>query len=186
MKIKTRSKKPLIIATVIAGLLLISGVVYAIYTQQSQDHNVSDSSDTSQIKESEGASKDAPTSELPPKGSINTNEPETDASDNSSDTPPAAIEVPKIERASQSGDTVKVVASFQKASQGKCEARFQRASGVVKRTTGIVLGPAYYSCSFSIPTAEFPSSGSWSLSLSHLSGTSVSTAPIQTLSVQRQ
>lgn len=198
MKIKNRSqKKPLIIALVVFLVVLAAGVgAYSLYDKNTSDNNSSKDStsrDSSSDSTDDAPSGDNEDSALPNKqqpsddtspDTDTTGDPATDLPDD--DTPVAQIETPSIERASQSGNSIRIVATLQQNSSGSCNASLTRAgSSTVKVSSTVVVGPSYYTCSFSIPSSRFDAAGDWNLQVSHVRGSSVATSPIQTVTVTK-
>lgn len=188
MKIKKSGKKKITVNSLLLGIVLVfGGLVYMLYAQSPSKNSYEKTSDSpsSEQGRSQYDDKDTPNSILPQKSETNGTASNND--EINADRPTQKVEQPRIERAQQSGNNIKIVASLQKASRGSCEVRLQKAGGtlVVKRTTKVVVGPTYYACSFSIPLSEVPSSGSWNITVSHVIGEAISVAPVQAITVSR-
>lgn len=158
-------------------LALVVVAVIVFMTPKTENQRLTDEIDnTSSIQEDQVPPKksvtDNTTSNLPSKdsGSSENFEPNPNTS-----TPSTAPEKPNILRAETTGTAVKVVAIFQNASDGYCEIAMTNGSYSLSRNAQIVVGPSYYSCSFSIPLAEFPS-GSWTMVINHKIGTASSSS----------
>lgn len=87
----------------------------------------------------------------------------------------AAPEIPKIimSEGIQSGDSIRVSATLNNASNGKCILRLEKTgySSIVKEAP-VVVAPSNYACDgFRVPRSELPVGGQWSAIVTHeLSG----------------
>lgn len=97
-----------------------------------------------------------------------------------------APEIANITRAEQSGSGIRVSATFNSASNGKCVLRLEKSgySSIVKEAS-IVVGPSYYACNgFRVPRSELPVGGEWSAIVTHELGGKSSTSERKTFNVQ--
>lgn len=186
MKIQNKRsfKKPLI--GLIAVLLLLGAAgAYIVLTQTpSKVDNKQTSSPDEENSEENKQVDDAPEGKLPPKSPTNTNSGSTYTPPNSSDVPAKTPETPRLERASQSGTDLKVVATLQNASTGSCELQLQRANTkTIKRSTSVVTGPSSYVCSFIVPVADIPTEGTWSVTVLHKKGSGVASSETRSVEI---
>lgn len=89
------------------------------------------------------------------------------------------IAAPQISRAEQSGNDIRVAASFDTATSGSCELRLERRGAkTVTKTVEIIVGSSYYACNgFRVPVSELSASGEWSARVIHkLNGRSASSS----------
>lgn len=82
---------------------------------------------------------------------------------------PGNIIAPQISRAEQSGDNIRVAASFDTATSGTCELRLEKAGAeTVTKTVEIIVAPSYYACNgFRLPVSELSAGGEWSTRVIH-------------------
>lgn len=176
------NKKLLII---LLCVLLTAGVIVVILFMTSGSENkrlTQEIDNTSSVQEDQvkPESTDADiNSNLPDKnsGSTGTFEP-----DPTTPTPETSPEKANILRAEATGTAVKVVATFQGASSGYCELAMINGSNTVSRNAQIVVGPNYYSCSFSLPLSEVQS-GSWTTTVNHKIGSASSSSDTRVIEV---
>lgn len=161
----SRKRKIILISSIVGALVIGAGVYayFAIKQQQQTNENIQRDASTvkeEQVKNNEGTDQ----SQLPSKSDSQNQTPPP-----SPDTPSTPPEKPVLERAS--GDpTLKVVATFQKASSGTCELQLSAPGQQTKTyTSNVVVGSSYYTCSFSIPRSSLPA-GSWSAVVVHRIG----------------
>ena len=168
---KRRSHKINSKALIISGaaILLLTALaftyVYAfngnLFGWKSPDTIPTTSSDQG-ITEGQVPSNSEPSgSTLPPKDN-------DDPGDGSSvETPTTPPEKPTYQRAG--GDsTITVVASFQQASAGYCELQLSKSGyETLSYKSEIVVGTAYYSCSFRIARSTLPASTPWNAVIIH-------------------
>jgi hypothetical protein len=170
MKIQKR-RKNLLLTIAGIGLLAVSGIsAYAITSHNDADKPPSEVTTELQTKDEATGTKEnpAPTTELPQKIQTPPEATPGDATSDSDTVSRPSVETPLIERASQSGDSLKVVASLQKASSGSCQLNIQRHdTASITRTTSIVTGPSYYTCSFAVPVSDIPADGDWNVTILH-------------------
>lgn len=122
--------------------------------------------------------------DLPSKQAPSTQPAEPTGSD--STTIDGSIQTPKIERASQSGDSVKLVAGFPTPQSGTCEVTFSKngqPSLVYK--SAITVSPSNYSCSFVVPVTNFSTSGTWTLNVIQRIGDRSSSASTTNIEVAK-
>jgi cytoskeletal protein RodZ len=166
-RLSSRKRKIIIISAIILAVLLSTGA-FAYYTiKQQQQTNENTQRDASTVKEEQVKNEKEPqgtnsqnSSQLPSKTGENSEIPPP------AKTPSTPPEKPILERAS--GDpTIKVVATFQKASAGYCELQLSAPGQQTQSyTSGIVVSASYYACSFSIARSSLPN-GSWSAVVIH-------------------
>ena len=171
MKIKKQRKNFILI---IAGvsLLAIAGVSAYALTSQNNTNDETSSESVPELQNKDDAigtkSDPAPTSELPPKTQTPPEATPGDVTSDSDTVSRPSVESPRIERASQSGDNLKVVASLQKSSSGSCQLNIERqGTASITRTASVVTGPSYYTCSFAVPVSDIPASGDWNVTIVH-------------------
>lgn len=165
----SRRRKTVIASALVAVLVLGSVGAYAYFARQQKAATPSDTQrDANGIQQNQVKPESTDSqSHLPSKTGDNT-VPGNQSSTEAPSTPP---EKPTIERAG--GDpTIKVVATFQKASEGYCELRLSKSGyETVSYTSNITVGPSYYTCSFSISRASLPAGNPWSVVIVHHIGT---------------
>lgn len=187
MKLPKKSRKNLVVISAVVTACLIGAGVYAYMATQSPDtSNTESSTPKTEVNEDQATSDEPPTGKLPDKTDSDTpTQPSTPSGNGAEeDTPSKQIEIPQIERAGQSGSSVKVVASFQKASSGDCELRLTKGRKTVTRQADIVVGPSYYTCSFVVPVSGL-SSGTWQVMLQHIDGSNVANSDLQEIEVSQ-
>lgn len=172
---KSLTKRTFIISAVV--ILLLGGGAFALWRPTSELNNekLTESADNTSTVEPEQAegqesaeSKDGDLPQKPPYQENRQNEVTTQGTDNGA--PP---EKPRVTRAEQSGDTIKVTAIFNAQSSGSCELRLSKTGEPsLVRTTGIVTGPSYYVCGFNVPRSELSSGGRWQAVVVHKIGSS--------------
>jgi hypothetical protein len=166
MKALSSSKKPtsIIISSAIVAILI--GISSYIYFANRTQNAPTNPQDTSTIKQEQVPANSQSQSDLPSK--TGDNPAQTNPTIGTPSTPP---EKPTVERAG--GDpTIKVVATFQKASPGHCELQLsQPGQQALSYTSKIVISSSYYTCSFTVSRATLPTSGSWSAVVIHHIGT---------------
>ena len=111
--------------------------------------------------------------------------PSNDGSSGDSEGPPP--EKPNVTRAEykESDDEVRVAAIFDKQSEGTCLLRMAKdGEETIKRTAEIITAPTYYACDgFRIPGSEFPSGGTWSVTVTHKVGDAATTSEVKYVDV---
>lgn len=165
MKALSSSKKPTLVITlsIIASLILLGVGAYAYFASKSQDLPATPQGTIKQ--EQVSSSPQTSQSTLPSKPGGQTNPPP------SAETPSTPPEKPTIERAS-GNPTIKVVATFQKASSGYCELQLSQPSQqTLSYTSTITVSSSYYICSFSITRSDLPADGLWKATIIHHIGT---------------
>ena len=93
---------------------------------------------------------------------------------------------PIITDAGQYGDKVEVRAYVPSVveSGGKCTFTFKKGSSQVKRTIDTIPGPQSTQCdTVTVPVSEFPSKGTWALTVSYASASSSGTSSTQNVGV---
>lgn len=163
----SKKRRIIIISAIIIAVLGGTGA-YAYYAvKQQQQTNENTQRDASTVKEDQvtsGADSQSnstnTSSQLPSKTGENSQTPPV------AETPSTPPEKPTIERAS--GDpTIKVVATFQKASAGYCELQLSAPGQQTKSfTSNIVVSASYYACSFSIERGSLPAAP-WNATVIH-------------------
>lgn len=161
----SKKRRIIIISAIIIAVLAGTGV-YAYYAVKQQQANENTQRDASTVKEEQVKSEESQSSnsqnpsQLPSKSGENSETPPP------AETPSTPPEKPMLERAG--GDpTIKIVATFQKASAGYCELQLSTPGQQTKSyTSGIVVSASYYACSFSVARSSLPA-GSWSAVVIH-------------------
>ena len=179
MKINKPSKKrTIIIISLLIGVLLLAGISFAAW--QSKNRSLSNAEltettdETSAVKESQvkkdGIKDNGAT--LPAKSSEAKDRQDTTVSDSNDSSSRSTPEKPQISRASQSGETIRVVALFQQDSSGYCELELSQAGGqAISRESNISVGPTYYVCSFDVSSDQISTRGTWeAVVIHHLNG----------------
>ena len=183
---KQPSKAKLLL--IIGGVVIVLtglGISYFFYTKSQDYKNAQQTKDidnTSGIKEdqvpSEGTNQP---NELPSKDQNNSTGNQSSGTTETPSTPP---EKPDLVRADQSGSSVKIVANFAQSSPGYCEARFTKSgSSDISKTTQIVIGPSYYTCTFVIPSDTFISKGDWNVVVIHHVGNATTSSDSKSVEV---
>jgi hypothetical protein len=133
-----------------------------------------------QVPDSSPTANNDATSTLPSK-----TQPTTGGSINKDTSTPAETpETPNLTRADLSNGTVKVVATFTKSSPGYCQLQLTKSNyNTIIREANIVVGPSYYTCAFSIPKTDLPSSGTWSAVVSHYIGDAHSSSETRNIEI---
>jgi hypothetical protein len=185
---KSQTKKHILI--VVLSTLIVAGVslgVWSLYYPQSTNSNT-DSSD----KHLGEVGKDQIVDDTPSLGDGNLPAKDSGGSDtipdrsgDGEDTTSQKLETPRIERASQNNNDIKVVASFQKPSSGTCELQLTHTSTTIKKVANIVVAPSYYTCSFSVPVNDLPRDGDWNATVIHERGDAIASSDIQIIEVRR-
>ncbi len=189
---KNKRARSTIIAASIATILALSAGVFAWQagffgeqhdgtppTTEVTEEQYQDSKNDKTDKSTETTSTDLPSKQAP-----STQPVEPTGSD--STTIDGSIQSPKIERASQSGDNVKLVAGFPTPQPGVCEVTFStngQPSLVYK--SAITVSPSNYSCSFVVPVTNFSTSGTWTLSVIQRIGDRSSSASTTNIEVAK-
>jgi len=181
MRIINRNSSNKKIFIILGSVLLLSGVIVVVLfvTSGSQNKRLTQEIDnTSSVKE-EQVKPDNTNTNLPNKNnsSDGTFEPEP-----GTPTPQAAPEKANLLRAEATGTAVKVVATFQITSSGYCELAMHNGSTTITRNAQIVVGPSYFSCSFSIPLSEVQA-GSWTSTVTHKIGSASSSSDARVIEV---
>lgn len=162
-----KRKKFLILALIIVALAATASV-YAFNVANEQEKEKTsetpssidkDNSKSLKDKDKEQTYKSVPASDSQDKEAVQAENVE----------PSAEVEAPNITRAEQTGDFIRVSAIFSNPSNGTCTLRFEQAGQqAVQAEAPVVVGPSYYTCNgFRIPVAEFPSKGSWDITVTH-------------------
>lgn len=166
MKALSSLKKPNLALIITIGAILIGALgiaAYAYFANKTQDLPAAPQGT---IKQEQVPSDTQSQSTLPPKDGADSGQPNQPPVETPS-TPP---EKPTIERAG-GNPTVKVVATFQNASNGHCELRVSQSGGqTVSHTAPITVSTSYYACSFSIARSALPA-GSLTATVVHHIGT---------------
>jgi cytoskeletal protein RodZ len=175
----SRKRKVIIIAVILA--VACGTGAYAYYAvKQQQQKNENTQRDASTVKEDQVKSETkaqestSSPSQLPSKTGDNSQIPPP------AETPSTPPEKPNIERAG--GDpTIKVVATFQKASAGYCELQLSASDQQTKSfTSSIVVSASYYTCSFSIARSSLPVA-SWSAVIVHHIGSATTSSDVRSV-----
>lgn len=151
--------------TVLVVAALAFAYVYAfngnLFGWKASDTTSTPSTDQGITEEQVPSNSKPSGSTLPPK--------DGDDSGNESvpETPTTAPEKPTYQRAG--GDsTITVVASFQQASAGYCELQLSKSGyETLSYKSEIVVGTAYYSCSFRIARSTLPATTPWNAVIIH-------------------
>lgn len=167
---KRSKKSTLVIISGIVAVVLLGVGLYAYFTNKSQNLSANPQGT---IKQEQVPSDSQSQSTLPSKTDENSSQSTPPPSTETPSTPP---EKPSIERAG--GDpTIKVVASFQKASSGYCELQIsQPGQQTLSYTSTITVSTTYYTCSFSIARSKLPTGGSWKATIIHHIGTAATSS----------
>jgi cytoskeletal protein RodZ len=167
-------KRNILLLVITLGLVLSSVFIFWYVNRHNSIQNnreITEQNDNtsgkkqSQVINPQTTTKDTSNSRLPQKNAATSNSPAS--SDHESTTTISSdVEKPAITRAEQSGDMIKVVATYSNTPRGNCQLR----ATIPNQTTlsyeaPIVIGPSYYVCSFTIPVSSFPVSGNWTVNL---------------------
>lgn len=162
--LRSSSKKGLIITGVVVVLVLGAAGAYWWMSQSDQNQIASGEQAAEQagnfVKEEDIDAEPAPTQNNEEKVII------SDPEDNNSGTPP---EKPNLTRAEQSGDDIRIAATFSDASSGNCRLLMSKEGYQdIERTVKIIVAPNYYTCNgFRIPRSEMPVGGQWQVRVIH-------------------
>lgn len=196
MKIQSKkiSKTPLIIAAALIALLAVAALTYVYAfngnlfgwtTQKKTNKELTEQVDkTSAVKQDQIKNDNKTNSNLPSKSSSDSGV-SISSSKAGVETPTTPPEKPYLIRAdlSANGD-IKVVATFQQSSLGYCELQLSNANAqTVVKEAYIVLGTAYYSCSFSVPKNVLSNNGQWNILVIHHIGKASTSSNIKTIEV---
>jgi cytoskeletal protein RodZ len=171
---KTILKKPIIMRKLIIIALVIiiflASLIFIFLAINRKDGNkelTNQIDKTSSIKKEqvEGSNNNSKLPEKNPQsltGSVS-------ASKSNVETPKNAPEKPHVSRAEQTtSNEIKVVATLQEASAGYCELQISKlGSQTVTSESYVVVGPSYYTCSFTLPLNRLDSSGQWDVMVIH-------------------
>ena len=163
-KNKNNSKKKLLIIAFAVVLIVMSIFAYLASTGR-----LFDTQHTTPLK-SVDANKDGSNGANSVPGAATTTEPnKTIIPNDTNATQQTNIEKPTITRANQSGTTVRISAIFSKPAFGDCVLTIEKADQTtITRTVQVVVGPSYYVCDgFVLNTNIFPSSGNWTVTVTH-------------------
>lgn len=169
----------------IAGTLaaIVGSATFFYLTNVQKDSNEPGSNDykTSAVKESQVPKKEddktSSSSSLPEKSNNSTETP----APTSQETPSSPPEKPLLERAG-GNPTIKVVATFQQASNGHCELQLSKAGQqTILHTASIVVSASYFTCSFNIPRNSLPASDPWNVTVIHKIGTAATASDTKVL-----
>jgi type II secretory pathway pseudopilin PulG len=168
---RVRNKKPLIITLIVIAIVAIAaGAFFFYYTSTQENRKLTEEVDRTSAVQQEQVETTADTpvtcTELPSK----TGSTEGTCDTSNVETPSTPPEKPTIERAG-GNPTVKVVATFQQASNGYCELQLMSSSAQIKTyKSDIVVGTSYYSCNFSVARSDLGSADSWTAVVIHRVG----------------
>jgi len=197
MKSITRKRKKSILtkrrlAIIIPAFLIIvgSGMAWAYSTnnwpfgspQSVNKDNTVDTKEEYNNKDSSINNQEETTPQTSPSTTTEGKTSQTNNTVNQANTP----ETPNITRAEQSGNSIRVSAIFNNASNGKCVLRLEKAgsSSIVKEAL-IIVGPSYYACNgFLVPKTELSTGGEWSAIVTHELDGKSSTSERKTFNVQ--
>ena len=175
---QTRKKNKIIAAIIIVFLLIVSGTL--VWHLNNPNKRQTEEIDRTSSVQQEQADKNTTSSEstLPSKTSTN----DDTATHSGTATPTSPPEQPNLLRA-DGGNTVKVVATFQQASNGYCQLLMTKSgSPSFTQETNVTIGTNYYSCSFSILASSL-TSGQWSLKVVHHIGESKTSSDTREVAV---
>jgi hypothetical protein len=185
------NKRIVISITVILALALGGG--YALWQNQngatdSQDKLSSNGSSQEEISQEETDPGRVREDQVVDNSSDNNNSSDNESSepsnnDSSGNSEGPAPEKPNVTRAEykKSDEEVRVAAIFNNQSEGTCVLRMAKeGEKTIKRTAEIIAAPTYYACDgFRIPVSEFPSSGKWSVTVTHKVGDAATVSEVK-------
>lgn len=193
MKINNNQKKlkKILSLGILLLIVLIGAGTYAYYVNTEPNKEVVPTPEATPItkdRSGENTKNQAPNSALPSKTSTDrldgTSQENTTGSNH--DTPGPTPETPLIERASQSGSDLKIVATLAKNSNGMCELQLRHGtSALLKRSVKVTVGPSYYVCSFVVAVSDLPSSGTWDATVMHKKDNGVANSKTTSIEVKK-
>lgn len=176
------TKKSLLITAV--GILLLVGAAFAVWffflrTPSLEEINRQETNhvdETSGIKEEQVKSGENEGSNLPNKAGSG----DESSVDTSAPTPQTPPEKPQLQRAS-GNPTIRVVATFQNASDGYCELSLTNGSLTQTKIASINVSSSYYTCTFDIPRDSLQPQSGWKISVVHHIGEAKTSSDIMEL-----
>lgn len=187
MKLRQKSKKPFIIGSIAASVLVVAGMSYYVFALNGSVfgwHFKGTSTPASQTNApgSSTINMDAPTSEEK-QSSASIKEQTVENAKNSDTSSPTSLTV-SFTSAAQTGDTLRVRAKIdQLISTGTCTLTLTKDTKTVTKTASVYASASITTCQgFDIPISEL-SAGAWSVKLtvanSTASGEASTTATIE-------
>lgn len=173
--------KILLIAGSLTAAVGLAAFLYFTNVQKNSNEPGPNDYKTSAVKESQVPKKEddktSSSSSLPEKSDTSTEIP----APTPQETPSSPPEKPLLERAS-GNPTVKVVATFQQASNGHCELQLSKpGQQTIVHTASIVVSASYFTCSFNIPRNSLPASDPWNVTVVHKIGTAATASDTKVL-----
>lgn len=172
--------KILIIAGVIAIGVGVAAFFYFTNTKKDSNEPGPHDYQTSAVQESQVPDKKDNSSNTPslPEKSDTSTQSQTPTPQ---ETPSAPPEKPTLERAGGT-PTIKVVATFQQASNGYCELQFTKpGQPTITHTATIAVSASYFTCSFSIPRNSLPAGDPWNVTVIHKIGNAATASDTKVL-----
>lgn len=199
MKIMKQTNSKRKIATIVLAVALVMGVATAFYAWQGDNTlnneeltRAVDQTSTVQPEQVKDSSdkKDNGGAALPQKpssqegSSLDSGGNSQAGGDNTTNATGVTPEKPLVGRAEQSGNAIKVGASFRQQSTGYCELRLSKpGQQTITRTADIVVYPSYYACGFNVARGELPADGEWKATVLHYIGDASTASETKTIQV---
>lgn len=185
MKINTtaKSRKKLIIPLAVVLLLAVGGYAaaasmnnlwpFADSNQTEENEPQAAEPEVSDINDTEEAAVENPEATSRSQTS-SSDEPSKQLTPGNTEDPDAKPVKPTISHATQSGDSIEVVAIFNTTANGTCRLTLSKTGAqTINRESPITVGPSYYICGF---TVEGVSGTGWTATVTHANNNNVSDA----------
>lgn len=176
MKINTtaKSRKKLIIPLAVVLLLATGGYAaaasinnlwpFAHSSQTEENDPQAAEPEVSDINDTEEASEENPEATPRPQTSSN-DEPSKQLTPGNTENPDIKPVKPTISHATQNGDSIEVVATFNTTANGTCRLTLSKPGEQnINRESPITVGPSYYICGFTVGDV---SGAGWTASVTH-------------------
>lgn len=175
MRIQNKNNRVRLVSTVIVAVLLVGGGL-AYWQRDTISGWFNQSSESTDSDNSSSGSSDSNNSDMPDTDYDGTSSNNDSSSDGSSSSSSDGIKQANviINDASQYDSNVEVRSYVEGVveSNGTCTVTFKKGNQSVTKTTELLTNPSYTTCAtVSVPVSEFPSKGTWQVTVDYSSAT---------------